>query len=159
MAGTYKQVYFWCYYFAIYLLKKFLESSSILKKPSFVKTLSYIIQFARKILPMFFPNKYIQSSWEILWIPTFPRLQRIRQGSYIIYHNHLVPKRTLNHLAKWLASLTKWLSVRLRTKWLRIQIALLSLKLQIWCLLRARSSLTFRQTIECGFTLKLVRDV
>ena len=26
-------------------------------------------------------------------------------------------------------------------------------------LLRARSSLTFRQTIECGFTLKLVRDM
>ena len=30
---------------------------------------------------------------------------------------------------------------------------------QIWRLLRARSSLTFRQTIECGFTLKLVRDM
>ena len=29
-------------------------------------------------------------------------------------HNHLVPKRTLNHLA----SLAKWLSVRLVTKWL-----------------------------------------
>ena len=45
-------------------------------------------------------------------------------------------KRTLNHLAK-----------------------LAKLKLQIWCLLRARISLTFRQTIECGFTLKLVRDM
>ena len=32
-------------------------------------------------------------------------------------------------------------------------------KLQIWRLLWARSSLTFRQTIECGFTLKLVRDI
>ena len=30
--------------------------------------------------------------------------------------NHLVLKRTLNHLAK-LASLAKWLSFRLRTKW------------------------------------------
>ena len=29
----------------------------------------------------------------------------------------------------------------------------------MWHLLRARSSLTFRQTIECGFTLKLVRDM
>ena len=41
----------------------------------------------------------------------------------------------------------------------RTSFPLLSLKLQIWRLLRARSSLTFRQTIECGFTLKLVRDM
>ena len=53
----------------------------------------------------------------------------------------------------------KWLGVRLRTKWLWVRIPLLSLKLQISCLLRARSSLTFRQTIKCGFTLKLVRDM
>ena len=35
-------------------------------------------------------------------------------------HNHLVHKRTLNYLAKLakLASLAKWLSVRLRNKWL-----------------------------------------
>ena len=47
-------------------------------------------------------------------------------------HNHLVRKRTLNYLAKlavWLASLAKWLNVRLRTKWLRFGIPLLSLKL------------------------------
>ena len=56
-------------------------------------------------------------------------------------HNHLVRKRTLNHLA----SLAKWLSVRLRTKWLWVRIPLQSLNLQIWRLLRARSSLTFRQ--------------
>ena len=37
-------------------------------------------------------------------------------------HNHLVRKRTLNHLA----SLAKWLSVRLRTKWLWVWISLLS---------------------------------
>ena len=38
-------------------------------------------------------------------------------------HNHLVRKRTPNHLAK-LASLVKWLSFRLRTKrlWVRIQL-------------------------------------
>ena len=40
-----------------------------------------------------------------------------------------------------------------------IWISLLSLKLQIWCLLPARSSLTSRQTVECAFTLKLVRDM
>ena len=71
-------------------------------------------------------------------------------------HNHLVRKRTLNHLGKMEASLAKWLSIRLRTKWLRVRIPLLSLKLQIWCMFRVRSSLTFRQTIECRFTLKLV---
>ena len=57
------------------------------------------------------------------------------------------------------SSLAKWLSVCLQTKWLWVRISLLSLKRQIWHLLWARSSLTFRQTIECGFTLKLVRDM
>ena len=60
-----------------------------------------------------------------------------------------------NHLA----SLAKWLRICLRIKWLWVQIPLLSLKLQIWCLLRARSSLTFRQTMKCTFTLKPVRDM
>ena len=79
--------------------------------------------------------------------------------------NHLFRKRTLNYLAKlanWATikvSLAKWLSVRLRTKWFWVRIHLLSLKLQIWRLLPARTSLTFRQTIECGFTLKLLRDM
>ena len=58
--------------------------------------------------------------------------------------NHLVLKRTLNHLTK-LASLVKWLSVRLRTKWFWVRVQLQSLHLQISRLLRARSSLTFRQ--------------
>ena len=35
----------------------------------------------------------------------------------------------------------------------------MSLKLQIWHLLRAMSSLTFRQAIEYRFSLKLVRDM
>ena len=73
-------------------------------------------------------------------------------------HSHLVRKRTLNQLAK-LASLAKSLSVRLRNKWLWVRILLPSLKLQIWRLLRGRSLLTFRQTIECRFTLKLVHDL
>ena len=55
--------------------------------------------------------------------------------------NHLVLKRTLNHLAK----LAKWLSVCLRTKWFWVRVQLQSLHLQISRLLRARSSLTFRQ--------------
>ena len=55
--------------------------------------------------------------------------------------NHLVLKGTLDHLAK----LVEWLSVRLRTNWFCVQLQLQSLKLQISRLLRARSSLTFRQ--------------
>ena len=51
------------------------------------------------------------------------------------------------------------MSVRLRTKWFWVRVSLLSLKLEIWRLLRARSFLTFKQTIECGFTLKLVHDM
>ena len=47
----------------------------------------------------------------------------------------------LNHLASW----AKWLSVRLRTKWLWVRVPLQSFNLQTWGLLRARSSLTFRQ--------------
>ena len=63
----------------------------------------------------------------------------------------------------WLASLAWfsqfWLSVRLRTKWLWVRIPLLSLNFQIWGLLLAKSFLTFRQSTECWFTLKLVRDM
>ena len=64
--------------------------------------------------------------------------------------NDLTYKRTLNHLAKWL-------SFRLQSKWFRVRISFLSVKLQIWHLLRRRSFLTFRQTIESGFTLKIRR--
>ena len=59
-------------------------------------------------------------------------------------HNHLVRERTLNHLA----SSAKWLSVQLRTKWLWVRIPLLSLKLQVWHLVRTWSFLTFRQTLR-----------
>ena len=45
----------------------------------------------------------------------------------------------------------KWLTFRLRTKWLWVRIPLQPVKLQIWRLLRTRSSLTFRQTIEWWF--------
>ena len=53
-------------------------------------------------------------------------------------------KRTLNQLSK-LVSLAKWLSVGLGTKCLWIRVQLQSLKRQISRLLRAMSSLTFRQ--------------
>ena len=75
-------------------------------------------------------------------------------------HNHLVRKRTLNHLAK-LAKVTNLFSQQQLAENDKLwkQISLLSLKLQIWRLLLAGSFLTFRQSIECGFTLKLVGDM
>ena len=42
-------------------------------------------------------------------------------------------------------SLAKWLSIRLQTKWFWVRVHLQSLKLHVTRLLRARSSLTFRQ--------------
>ena len=54
---------------------------------------------------------------------------------------------------------TQPLSVSVWNKWLLVRIPLLSLKLQIWCQFRARNSLTFRQTVECRSTLKLVCDM
>ena len=61
-------------------------------------------------------------------------------------------RQTLNRLAK-LVSLAKWLSVRLQTKRLWVRIPLLLLKLQIWRLLPARSSLTFRQLKSVDYVL------
>ena len=63
------------------------------------------------------------------------------------------------HISIILVSFAKWLIVPLRTKWLWVRISLLSLKLEIWHLLRTRSCLTFNQTVVRGFTLKLVRDM
>ena len=45
----------------------------------------------------------------------------IRDSNEIRTHNHLVRKRTLSHLTQ-LASLAKWLGVRLRIKWLWVRI-------------------------------------
>ena len=66
---------------------------------------------------------------------------KLRNCNWAWTHNDLVDKLTLNHLA----SLAKWLRVCLWTKWLWVRVQLQSLKLQISCLLRARSSLTFRK--------------
>ena len=74
----------------------------------------------------------------------------LSDSSGIWMHNQIVHKQTPNHLydafGYMLLSCYYW-------------IQFMSLKLEIWCLLQARSSLTFRQTIECRFTLKLVCDM
>ena len=109
------------------------------------------------IYPLAFSSRTIQKLHNVYETPKL--VEKVRTKLYlsdsngIRTHNHLVCKRTLNHLARLttqlFASSAKWLSVHLGTKWLWLLIPFLSLKLQIWCLLRGRSSLTFRQTIEC----------
>ena len=47
----------------------------------------------------------------------------------------------------------------LRSKCLWVRISLLSLKCQLWDLFGVTSSLTLRETIGCGFILKIVRDI
>ena len=49
--------------------------------------------------------------------------------------------------------------LKLQAKWVWIRISLLSLKLQKWRLLWAIRSVTFWQTTECRFALKLVRHM
>ena len=66
--------------------------------------------------------------------------------------NHWAHKQTPNHLAKWL-------SVCLQIKWFWVWVQLQSLKLQILHLLWERTFLDIQATIECGFTLKCIRDM
>ena len=53
-------------------------------------------------------------------------------------HNHLVRKRTPNHLAK-LTNLARWLSVSLQTEWLSVQIP--------FCHLNVRCSTCYEQGV------------
>ena len=111
-------------------------------------------------LPVSLDPKWGRLNGELRWVESYGlwrHIWRLSDSNEIRTHKHLLCKRTLNHLVK--ASLAKWLSVRLRANWLWVRILLLSLKLQIWRLARARSSLTFRQIIECRFTLIPVRDM
>ena len=80
----------------------------------------------------------------------------LSDGNGIPTHNHLVRKWALKHLAK-LVRLNGWVFVYKLSGCGFDAVAVI--KLRIWHLLRARSSLTFRQSIECEFTLKRVRDM
>ena len=53
-----------------------------------------------------------------------------------------------NDLFGQMTSLARWLSVRLWTNWFWVWVQLQSLELQISCLLRARSSLTFGKLLS-----------
>ena len=74
---------------------------------------------------------------------------RLSDTNWTQTQNHLVRKRTLNHVASLaknhMASLAKQLSVCLQTKWFWVRVQVQSLKRQISRVLRARSSLAFRQ--------------
>ena len=109
--------------------------------------LSWLYQFLDFALKS--PVVFIRNGYQ--WLAEMAVVNtRLNDSYWIRTHNHSVRKRT---------SLDKCLSFHLRSKWLWVRIPLLSLKLQIWQLPQARSSLTFRQTIECGFPLKLVRGM
>ena len=75
-------------------------------------------------------------------------------------HNQLVRKQTLNHLAK-LANSVKMigLSVRLRTKWLWLRVPLQSLNFRFPACFEQGLSWHSGNYIECGFTVKCVRDM
>ena len=100
-----------------------------------VPTLNKVANRTQKNIALFLFSKFSVKSLNGYFITTCFHCNWTRS------QNHLVLKRTLNHLAK----LAKWLSVRLRTKWFWVRVQLQSLYLQISRLLRARSSLTFRQ--------------
>ena len=78
------------------------------------------------------------SGWLLLNIFFYGNNISLSDCNWTRTHNHLVHKRIM-------ASLAKWLNVRLWTKWLWVQVQLQPLKLQISRLLWTRSSLTFRQ--------------
>ena len=58
---------------------------------------------------------------------------------------------------RWMNYSSSLLQIGGNKNWVWVQLQ--SLKLQISHLLQARSSLTFRQTKECGFTLECVHDM
>ena len=75
---------------------------------------------------------------------------QIKTLNYHVFLNHYpdmscLYQEYLRASSNHLASLAKWLSVRLRTKWLWVRKGFDTLNHQIRRLLRARSSLTFRQ--------------
>ena len=82
---------------------------------------------------MFSYKRFLQSTSSSFWLCNCSAWNRrsslsLSNCNGIWTHNHVVHKRTFNHLAK-LASLAKWLTVWLWTKWLLVRIPLQSVKL------------------------------
>ena len=55
--------------------------------------------------------------------------------------------------------MAKWLSIRFQTKWFWVKFQLQSLKLQIFAPASSKEFPDIKATIECGLTLKRVRDM
>ena len=98
---------------------------------------TFLTSFTRKknSCPVKIPTLFVKGVNPFLVILAFAGGKRYIYTKQLGYcnrirtHNHLVRKRTLNHLTK-LVNLAKWLSLRLRTKWFWARITVLSLKEQ-----------------------------
>ena len=73
-------------------------------------------------------------------------------------HNHLVCKRTLNHLTK-LTSLAKWLSVCLQIKVVMGSNSIAVTKTSNIAPVLSKEFVYIQETKECRFTLKRVNDI
>ena len=83
---------------------------------------TYAFQSESKLYSYLNVKELLARSRRVIW--------SLSDCNWIRSQNHLVRKRTLNHLAK-LVSLTKWLSVCLRTKWFWDRVQLQSEKVNI----------------------------
>ena len=71
----------------------------------------------------------------------------------------MLSKNTVNSsLTLWLVWLN-WLIIRLRTKWLLVRVPLVWVYELSGCWFESRCSHLHFRTIECGFNLKLARDM
>ena len=101
--------------------------------------LSYFLSF----ILFFFLKYFISNLIVITWTPRVRQKARYNtakfdQITFIYFQNNKI-------LSSQLANLAKWLSVCLRAKKLWVPVPFQWLKLQIWLLFRASSSLTFRK--------------
>ena len=92
---------------------------------------------------VFFLKYFISNLIVITWTPRVRQKARYNTAkfdhiTFIYFQNNKI-------LSSQLANLAKWLSVCLRAKKLWVPVPFQSLKLQIWLLFRASSSLTFRK--------------
>ena len=95
-------------------------------------------------IPRYYKDAYVNSFFPYTsWFWNSLHMKYFYDNYHVTYE--FQSESTLYSSITQLNHLVKWSSVRLRTKSLWVRITLLSLKLQIWRLLRARSSLTFKQ--------------
>ena len=113
-------IYIYIYIYIINMYNKFL-----------VLVLTISLKLFRKLLP--FRYRVSNVTLSMSWITNSEfclgliKLETLSDFNWTWTRNHLAHKRTLNHLA----SLAKWLSVRLWTNWMWVRVRLKSLKLQI----------------------------